>query len=497
MVGSTVIEDEMPNTAEVNEMSHSVLGAPEWVAKKLGLPANRVAILETIYNPNFDRRYYILLEYLAHRAVDIDETEIPNNAVSNADGIPNRPRSRLLRQTEREYPGLLSVLAQAPAQSACNFAPVKMRTASGIVQVELDSDNEDEPDFPPYHFGFGRARLKHQGSDIYVLHSYTGRPTGKQSSSMQYKAVYLYGATPQLLRSQINEVTKWAFERAKPDRKPRTGKYQLYTLEIYMTKARWKCQGWKKSRTLESIFLKEGMMDAIIEDFRRFTSKGTKAFYTRHGVPHRRSYVFHGPPGTGKTSTIRALAGNLNLSACFLELGDDHMSNSHLQQALRTLPLPAMLVIEDIDVVFKPNRDAKNPRSPLTFSGLLNALDGLVSTDGVLTVMTTNHLNRLDPALIRPGRIDRRFEFTKPTNKQFSDMFRSFYPDEKDAHYAQQFADIVVGRAEKEARSIATLMELFIYTRDLSAKETVDSVDSFFKEFYPGSGPDVYASIYS
>ncbi len=495
MVGSTPNEEYVPSAADVNGMAHCVLGAPEWVANKLGMPANKVAVLETIHYPNYDKRYHILLEYLAHRAVDIDETEVPTAPKVKADA--QTKRSRLLKQTEREYPGVLSLVTQAPTRSACNFSPAKVRTPTGFMQLELDPDDDDEPDYPPYHLGFGRARLKHEGSDIYVLHTYTGRPTGKQSSSMQYKAVYLYGATPELLRSQIKEVTEWAFERGKPDRKPRPGKYQLYTLEVCMSLARWRCKGWKKSRTVETIFLKDGMMGAIIDDFRKFTSKGTIEFYTRHGVPHRRSYIFHGPPGTGKTSTIRALAGHLNLSACFLELGDDHMSNSHLQQALRTLPLPAMLVIEDIDVVFKPDRDAKNPRSPLTFSGLLNALDGLVSTDGVLTVMTTNHLDRLDPALIRPGRIDRRFEFTKPTNKQFLDMFRSFYPDDKDAEYAQQFADIIVGRSEKEAKSIATLTELFIYTRDLSAKGTVESVDKFFKEFFPNSGPDSHAFIYS
>ena len=489
MVGSAPNEEEL---TPLCEMTHSVLAAPDWAAKKLGIPASKVAVLETVCVLHYEKRYNILLEYLAHRAVDIDE-DTPT--APKAEKTVHK--SLLLTQTEREYPGLLSVLSQAPSRSACDYAPVKVRANAGLVTLELDDADDNEPDYAAYRFGFGRARLQHKGEDIYVLHSFTGRSTGSKSSSMQYKAVYLYGSTPELLRSQITEVTEWAFERSKPDRKPRDGKYQLYTLDICMSKARWRCHGWKKSRSLDSIFLKDGMMESIVQDFRKFTSQKTVSFYTRHGVPFRRAYLFHGAPGTGKTSTIRALAGNLNLSACFLELGDDNMTNSHLQQALRTLPLPAMLVIEDIDVVFTPSRDAKNPRSPLTFSGLLNALDGLVSTDGILSIMTTNHLEKLDPALIRPGRVDRRFEFEKPKNKQFAQMFRSFYPDEEDAEYAQQFADSVIGRPEKEAKSIATLMELFIYFRDMSAKETVESIDKFFKEFYPNSGPSSHEWIYS
>ncbi len=108
-------------------------------------------------------------------------------------------------------------------------------------------------------------------------------------------------------------------------------------------------------------------------------------------------------------------------------------------------------------MLFNENRKSENP-STLTFSGLLNALDGLVSTDGVVTVMTTNHIDRLDPALIRAGRVDRRFEFRPPTREQISDLFASFYP-QSSAKTAKTFADLVFCRPEKDARSIATLQQ--------------------------------------
>ena len=115
-----------------------------------------------------------------------------------------------------------------------------------------------------------------------------------------------------------------------------------------------------------------------------------------------------------------------------------------------------------------------------------------MSADGVLTVMTTNHPERLDPALVRAGRIDRKFEFKKPKNKQFVDMFKSFYADAPE-ELAQEFADIIVNRKEKESRSIATLMELFIYARQSTARECVDKIE----EFYPKSGHDHLDWLYS
>lgn len=199
--------------------------------------------------------------------------------------------------------------------------------------------------------------------------------------------------------------------------------------------------------------------------------------------------------GTGKTSTIRALAGTLELNACFLTLGDHEVGNRELQIALRNIPRPAMLVIEDVDALFNDARKSENP-SPLTFSGLLNALDGLVSADGILTVMTTNHIDRLDAALIRAGRVDRKFEFKLPNRESMISLFKSFYPDESDEKLAQEFADQVFSRPEKEARSIATLQEHFIFTRNKSARESVDELDTFFKAFYPEGGYDNRQNLY-
>ena len=121
---------------------------------------------------------------------------------------------------------------------------------------------------------------------------------------------------------------------------------------------------------------------------------------------------------------------------------------------------------------------------------MLNVLDGLMSSDGILTIMTTNHIEKLDPALIRAGRVDRRFEFPNPSRQQIADFFLSFYPQAR-RELADKFANVLFRRPEKEARSIASLQQHFIFTRRSSPEECIAAIPKFFEEFYPYSGNDI------
>jgi mitochondrial chaperone BCS1 len=142
---------------------------------------------------------------------------------------------------------------------------------------------------------------------------------------------------------------------------------------------------------------------------------------------------------------------------------------------------------EDVDSLF--NEDRKNEDGSLTFSGMLNCLDGFLSADGVITIMTTNHADKLDAALTRGGRVDRRFAFDKPIQAQISALFLTFYPD-ADRALADEFSRVVFARPEGDsARSIATLQQLFIAQRRASAEECVAAIPAFFEMHFPnGAG---------
>ncbi|KAM6132039.1 mitochondrial chaperone BCS1 isoform 1-T1 [Phoenicopterus ruber ruber] len=181
-----------------------------------------------------------------------------------------------------------------------------------------------------------------------------------------------------------------------------------------------------------------------------FTALGTnrEIFFNilREGIPYRRGYLLYGPPGCGKSSFITALAGELQYSICLLSLSDRSLSDDRLNHLLSVAPQQSIILLEDVDAAFV-SRDlaAENPAmyqgmGRLTFSGLLNALDGVASTEARIVFMTTNYVDRLDPALVRPGRVDLKQYMGHCSRWQLACMFQRFYPEQPPAA-AERFAE--------------------------------------------------------
>ncbi|VDQ07173.1 unnamed protein product [Trichobilharzia regenti] len=125
-----------------------------------------------------------------------------------------------------------------------------------------------------------------------------------------------------------------------------------------------------------------------------------------------------------------------------MNLSEFGMTADRLDHLLAHAPLQTIILLEDIDA-------AVHSRMPtLTLSGLLNALDGVTSTDGRIIFMTTNYIEKLDPALIRPGRVDMRVRVDMCDRSQLLKMFSRFYPNwtSSDIHeLAEQFANLLEG----------------------------------------------------
>ncbi|KAJ6522300.1 P-loop containing nucleoside triphosphate hydrolase protein [Mycena vulgaris] len=210
----------------------------------------------------------------------------------------------------------------------------------------------------------------------------------------------------------------------------------------------WNNVKHKIRRPLSSIILQEGVVDALVRDAQEFIA--TEDWYVEAGIPHRRGYLLYGPPGTGKTSTIYALAGALNLEIYSLSLASNFVDDAFLQRAASSIPKHAIFLIEDIDCAFSREDEdededraramypgmggeaarqaARPPRSLVSLSGLLNVIDGVGSEEGKLFFATTNYIDRLDPALLRPGRIDRKIPYELSTTEQARALFLRFFP---------------------------------------------------------------------
>ena len=149
------------------------------------------------------------------------------------------------------------------------------------------------------------------------------------------------------------------------------------------------------------------------------------------GIPYRRGYLLHGPPGCGKTSFALVLASELKLNICILNLSQEGMSDNNLAETLRSAPENAIILLEDVDAVFVERKQSNsNNKTSISFSGLLNAIDGIAAQEGRIFFMTTNHLEMLDPALIRPGRCDVQLEVKRASKMQLERMFLRFFPED-------------------------------------------------------------------
>lgn len=159
------------------------------------------------------------------------------------------------------------------------------------------------------------------------------------------------------------------------------------------------------ARSLDTVALPGNELESIIDDFKEFFDNAER--YEKLGLPYHRGYLFHGPPGTGKTSLAKAIANHFNMDVYYLPLCDLE-EDSRLLKMVSCVDKGSMLLLEDIDVlsVSRERSAETSSEAKISLSGLLNALDGIASPHGLVTVMTTNHIELLDPALIRPGRID-------------------------------------------------------------------------------------------
>ena len=177
-------------------------------------------------------------------------------------------------------------------------------------------------------------------------------------------------------------------------------------------------------RTLESVVLPEGQMDRIVADVGRWLD--AEAEYGRRYIPWHRAHLYEGDPGTGKTSVARAVASHYGMDVWYLPLGDMRRDGELLREINRIGPR-SLLLLEDVDVFHAAtDRDDDAPEKA-TLSGLLNALDGIATPHGLLTILTSNKPGVLDDALLRAGRVDLVEHFGPADAPQVAGLLSRWY----------------------------------------------------------------------
>jgi SpoVK/Ycf46/Vps4 family AAA+-type ATPase len=233
----------------------------------------------------------------------------------------------------------------------------------------------------------------------------------------------------------------------------------------------WDVLNKRARRKIETIHL-DGEENKILEYIRSFLKPETKEFYEELGIPYKLNILFEGLPGTGKTSLIYTIASELNRDIAILNFNKD-VDDNVFMRALRRLPKKALFVLEDVDVLFKERKENDNQKSMISFSGLLNSLDGMAFKDDLITIMTTNYECNLDIALKRPGRIDTQVHFGFAKESQVNSMYKKFFKENTKGEYKDFYKQI------KGLNFTTAMIQQYFMWHMFKPKELIENIAEF------------------
>ena len=257
---------------------------------------------------------------------------------------------------------------------------------------------------------------------------------------------------------------------------------------IYYYDEIWEVMKRKIKRPISTIYLPEKEKNSVINYITKFISEKTKSKYTRMGIPYKANILFEGLPGTGKTSFIFSLASHFGYHVAILNF-DKRIDDTAFIKAMKAIPNKCILILEDIDVLFAERKKSDEYKNMISFSVLLNVLDGMSSKDGLITFMTTNYVEHLDSALIRPGRVDHFIKFTYADKQQTQDMFNNFFPDNPEL-FAPLWNKISC------RRYTTAMLQQFFFTYHETPEcciNNIDKLDNITKELVNQNKYDMYS----
>lgn len=301
----------------------------------------------------------------------------------------------------------------------------KRKISSLRLQKKLYGEEHEEifeilPDYGFYYLWWNRKFL------TFYSEKKDTAPDGMSSSANRTPrrsvTVSIWGTRNREVIIKILLEAKDFFEKNNPKKT----KFYTHVYDDYWTEKPL------EDRSMDTIYLPEGLVKDVLSDFQNFFDSKDK--YRRLGIPWRRGYLFEGPAGTGKSSFVQALSSYFKIPIYYVNITPT-MTSKGLEDQITSVSSPCIVLIEDVDSVEaakdREGQKEKEAKELLRTKDLLNVLDGLMATEQRILIMTTNFPERLDPALIRKGRVDRRFHlgYSQETEiKRFYDTAIQYYP---------------------------------------------------------------------
>lgn len=198
----------------------------------------------------------------------------------------------------------------------------------------------------------------------------------------------------------------------------------------------------------------------MIEDAENFIN--AKERYAYLGIPYRRGYLLEGFPGTGKSSCALCLAGALKKPLCYMSLTNKSANDEWLTDMISRVPVGGIILIDDYDR-FEPSTNGG-----VTIGGLLNVLDGVVAQTGKIFILAANDISKIPDAVLRPGRIDRRFTFGLTESSEAVELFERFH--------GKEHRDLFIKNFQSPKSASAIVSHLMRYENALEAANTAGSM---------------------
>ncbi|XP_020213447.1 AAA-ATPase ASD, mitochondrial isoform X1 [Cajanus cajan] len=344
------------------------------------------------------------------------------------------------------YTAIQTYLSENSSQLAKRLKADVVKDSQNPLVLSMDDDEEVTDEFQGVKLWW--AASKTASNPHAYSFSYYSPPDGKRYFKLTFHKKHRDLVTVSYIKHVLEEGKEIALrnrQRKLYTNNPSSGWYGY-------KQSKWSHIVFEHPATFETLAMEQRKKDEIINDLVKF--RNGKDYYAKIGKAWKRGYLLYGPPGTGKSTMIAAMANFMNYDVYDLEL-TAVKDNTELRKLLIETSSKAIIVVEDIDCSLdltgqrnmkrerceeeepkdypskKDEDESNNKSSKVTLSGLLNFIDGIWSACGGerIIIFTTNFVDKLDPALIRTGRMDKhielsycRFEAFKVLAKNYLDV---------------------------------------------------------------------------